>query len=255
MVNTSDLKATTATFIDLNDNEITTSKTQFYQEHLQKQNRKSRYGSLAHRNNVLYIYEGTGAHQVKEYLKDENIVKPALCSVLATFLENSIANEETDELIPISSSIVGKTLEVYADETKNPKDLLNTLDSTLSYGNTPRYTQGESKIRKELDMAYQKLQKTQDLLQLTERWRKEKEQAVNSLINNIRTYSSDTTFYQICVSSKLWQLPAGIDPFSEPSDRQIRETYTNHQNPNANISDNNNNNNSNEKNENLRARK
>ena len=192
------------------------------------------------KNNILYVYKGTGDHQVKEYLRDGNIVKPALCSVLSEFLENSIENENNDELIPVSTSTITKTLYTYSDETKDPQELLNNLDMNLSYNNTPRYTPEESQIRHELDIAYRNLQKTQESLARTEKYKKDSDDKVQSLINNIQIYSSETTFYQICVSAKVWQAPAGINPFDEPSDKQIREKYTQSLNPQTTNLDNNN---------------
>ena len=240
MIDTGTLKGTTVTFVDLNDSEIATYKKPLYEQKLNSQNKQSMYGYLTNKNNILYVYKGTGNHQVKEYLKDGNIVKPALCSVLSEFLENSIENENNDELIPVSTSTITKTLYTYSDETKDPQELLNNLDMNLSYNNTPRYTPEESQIRHELDIAYRNLQKTQELLARTEKYKKDSDDKVQSLINNIQIYSSETTFYQICVSAKVWQAPAGINPFDEPSDKQIREKYTQSLNPQTTNLDNNN---------------
>ena len=47
--------------------------------------------------NILYIYEGSGNHELKEYFKDDKIVKPAISSVISFHLENfiSLAAPET----------------------------------------------------------------------------------------------------------------------------------------------------------------
>ena len=108
MVDTSDLKATTASFVDVNDSEIYTGRSNGYKKLLHEKQLKSIYGHLGNSNNVLYIFEGSGNHSLKEYFLDNNIVKPAISSVLSKFLQNSIDNEYNNGLVSISS---GETLE------------------------------------------------------------------------------------------------------------------------------------------------
>ena len=48
---------------------------------------------------------------------------------------------------------------------------------------------------------------------------------LNLIIEGIKQYSSDTSFYQILVSAKMWQSPAGRDVFQEKSDKLIRQEF------------------------------
>lgn len=224
MVDTSDLKATTASFIDVNDIEIYNERTDGYRRLLDSRQRKSIYGRLKN-NNVLYIFEGSGNHSLKEYFLDSNVAKPALSSVLSEFLQNSISNEHNNSLASISSDDILKQLNVYGDERKSPLELLRMLDDTLSYGGAARYTSEEARLRRELDMSYVEMQKTRTKLDRVQKEKDKKELDLKSVIEGIRKYSSDTAFYQILVSAKMWQAPAGRDVFEEQSDRVIREIY------------------------------
>ena len=62
-------------------------------------------------------------------------------------------------------------------------------------------------------------------LERAEQESKKKDDALNLLIEGIKQYSSDTTFYQILASAKMWQLPSGRDVFQEKSDKLIRQEY------------------------------
>ena len=80
-------------------------------------------------------------------------------------------------------------------------------------------------IRHELDISYAEIQKTRLQLERAEHERKKKDDALNLIIEGIKQYSSDTAFYQILVSAKMWQSPAGRDVFQEKSDKLIRQEF------------------------------
>lgn len=225
MIDTSDLEATTATFVDVNDSEIYTGRTKGYKKLLQEKQLKSMYGHLGNANNVLYIFDGSGKHLLKEYFLDDNLVKPAISSVLAKFLQNSIDNEHNNDLVSISLKEILEQLSIYGDATKSPITLMKEIDDSLSYGGAIKYTTEEALIRHELDISYRENQKVRLQLERLEKEKKKKEEALNLIIDSIKQYSSDVTFYQILVSAKMWQLPAGKDVFQEKSDKLIRHEY------------------------------
>jgi len=220
MTDTSNLKATTTTFIDVNDNEIETEKTDTYKNLLQNKNRKSINGTNGTKNNSIYLYEGTGKHDLKEYLKDGNIVKPALCSIVSFFIEASL----NSKLIETPENI-SKILNKYSNEDIDPSKLLEELDSKLNYNDCPKYTKEEAKLRDELDLTYKELLKTRKKL---ERTNKEKERLSNylkSVIENIKQYCSKINFYKILVEAKLWQADEKTNFKDEKSDKEIRALY------------------------------
>lgn len=225
MVNTADLKANTATFIDVNDNEIYTTRTNGYKRLLEEKKTNSIHGTFKRTNNALFVFNGSGNHSVKEYFLDSNIAKSAISGVLAAFLENSVANEASDELISFSSTEMLSQLRKYGNAKKDPVSLLRELDESLNYGDAPRYTEAEAMLRHELDLSYSALQRARVQLESAEREKNRKAESLKSIVDGVREYCSETTFYQIMGSAKMWQIPTGRDIFSEPSDRDIRETY------------------------------
>lgn len=162
---------------------------------------------------------------MKEYFKNDNSAKPAICSVVAQFLQNSIDNEQHYSLDNISIEDALQQLSIYGDDIDNPLSLIRKLDDKLSYGGSPKYTVDEAKIRHELDISYQSVQKMRLQLETLERDKKRKDESLNLIVDGIKQYCSDTTFYQILVSSKMWQAPIGRNVFEEPSDKQVRQEY------------------------------
>ena len=217
MVETSDLKGTTFTFVDVEDVEISTQKTERYQRVLEEQQRRGIYGRNGSHENGLYFYQGNGNHDLREYFSDENLVKPALCFVISRLLQSSMNHE------PISLEVLMEGLKPYTDESKSVSELMSLLDSSISYDHVSKYTKGEVGIRRELDQAYTDLAKTIQLLEFSEREKKDKTEKISKMTDGIKKYSSDMTFYQIMCSAHMWQAPIGVDPFRELSDRQIRE--------------------------------
>jgi len=224
MVNTSDLLATIVTFVDVNDTEISTEQTVLYKNMLAERQQRSLFGVVRNSNNILYVYDGTGKHSLKEYFEDRTIVKPAVCSVVSRIIENAILNTNQNELISLSLEELIEKLKIYGIETETIL-LMEKLDQTISYDNSPKYTLEEIRLRQQLDRTYKELQKTKMRLESSERELQRKNDAISSVIEKVRKYSSDITFYQILVSAGLWQAPMGTDVFQEDSDRAIREIY------------------------------
>ncbi|MBR4617740.1 MAG: hypothetical protein IKO49_00270 [Bacilli bacterium] len=223
MTDTSNLKSQNINFIDVNDTEISTEETLEYKKILTENNRKSIYGTL--NNSILYIYEGNGIHDLKEYFKDENIVKPAICSITSLYITQSLQNEKTKNIIKSNKEEIFNILKTYSDETKKPSDLLNKLDINLNYENSPKYTKEEAKLKYEFDISCRALEEAKNQLEREKRNSRLKEEQINSIIDSIKQYSSDTAFYQILVSSGMWQEPPNRNIFEEKSDKEIRDEY------------------------------
>lgn len=225
MVNTSKLKATTATFIDVNDSEIYTTSSERYKRILQAHQQRGVCGTFRNSNNVLYIFEGNGNHSLKEYFSDNNMAKPAISGILSAFLQNSIDNENTNNLGILSSNQMYDLITKYGDEKEDPVTLLRNLDASLNYDGAPRYSKEEAKLRHELDVSYAEIGKMRMQLESAERGRDQKAATLKQVVDGIREYSSETTFYQILVPTKLWQAPSDRDVFQEESDKSIRQAY------------------------------
>lgn len=225
MANTDSLKATTVKLVDVNDNEISTEETDKYIQSLESSKRNSLFGYLTRKNNLLYIYNGNGRHSLKEFFSNKNFAKPVLCGVISKILELSIQNSQSDGLVSITPYMIFEMIKKYSNESKSIPELLDELDKEISYGGCAKYSESEMAMRRELDSVCKELLRTQQELKYSELYRQEREEKISKTIANIKKYSSETTFYQILVSSKLWQTPSGIDVFGEPSDKEIREQY------------------------------
>lgn len=199
MSDTSSILATSITFVDLSDEEISTDKTESYKKYLQEKKKKSMYGLLG--KNLLYIYNGNGNHNLLEYFKNDNISKVAIATALSYFLEISLTNNN-----PSLNELVSR-LNKYTDETQSPSVLLSELDNSLKY-NSSKYTEEEIKLRQELDATCKKLS---ELIRKNCQLEKEKtkyENNLNSVINSIKENCDDSTFYNILVPIGLWQYPS-----------------------------------------------
>lgn len=224
-VDTSAIKATSVCFIDLKDNEISTDRTTNYANILKQNQQDSIFGSLGSKQNILYFYNGSGNHSLKEYLSDGVKVKPALCSVISYIVANSIRNNNTDELISVSSSELIDVLKAFGGDKYITDELLVKLDDNIDYMNAPRYTNDELALRMELDQLYKEHLKTKYRLERKERDLDEIKIKLEKVDEAVRKYSSDATYLQIFCDSGLYQAPIGVDPFEIKSDREIREEH------------------------------
>lgn len=216
-VDTSKLDATTVKIVDVNDDEIETEESIFAKQRMDTERVKSVYGLEEKSNNVSYYYDGSGEHVLKEYLKDGVFVKPVLCSAVSYFLLRSI------EKFRISSDAIIKQFELYGNDSIDPRNLIDYLDTSLSYKGAPRYSVNESKLRKELDESYKELYKTRRELNSEAKHGKEYEKKVRDLVETIKEYSSDTTFNQIMSKLGLWNIKGDYSDL--PSDKEIRALY------------------------------
>lgn len=225
MVDTSSLKANTIAFIDANDSEISNDVTETYKKEMQKRSVKSIYGTYPNTNNVIYVYNGSGKHDLNEYFKEGSMVKPVISGVLTSYLENSVNNTQSQTLISLSQSEKIARINKYSDQRISPSALLEELDSSLSYGKTPKYTIEEATLRQELDNCYRKIRKLQEETVRVAKYNTILEEKNKQIISGIKTNCSDTTFYKILVPSGMWQLPIGVDISNQKSDREIIEEF------------------------------
>ena len=214
-VDTRSFECTSLTLIDANDNEIWNGLTDSAQENMTNRNSNELYGQFNDKNGYYY-YKGTGNHDLIEYFRDGVAVKPILHYAVSKTLEASVNNKEyklTDIINGINS---------FNRNGRSQEELLNEIDNTANYGNIPKYTQSELELRRELDELYYVYRKTSKENERLEKSEKNKNQGIKNIIDGIKKYSSDVTFYQILVEAGYWQAPRGVDPYSFPSDKEIR---------------------------------
>ena len=220
---TGELYATSISFIDINDLEAENQKTDSYRNLLTMHGHDYFYSPLGESNGVLYVYNGSGVHRIKKFFKEENnIAKPAVCACVSMFLENSILNTTTDDLIPIDVEQILSRLEQYSNDTIAPSVLLQQLDDSLSYGGATRYTDSGIEVRMELDYAYKVLRKTNDRLIRALQEQERQNDRLKAVIRGVNEFSSKTTFEQILTYSHMWYSNEERQLLSLASDKQIR---------------------------------
>lgn len=165
-------------------------------------NKEERYGIDITDNKINYYYNGTGTHNINEYLKDNNIAKPVVCSAITYFIKNSIKNTTTDNLINISMEDLYKRIKLYSDDTKNVKFLMHNLDTSLVYNHSLKYLPYEIKMRQELDQVYQMLYKTKLMLELNKKTSKINQEKLNLIITELIKNGNQELLYKMNLLEK-----------------------------------------------------
>lgn len=157
-VDISKLYANTILFKDCNDREVYDYNSKKALKQMEHISREAIIGNLNSDGNLhTYIYNGSGEHELKEYLKDVNIVKSSLCAAVSTFLENSIKNYKSEEFTPITGKQMLQTIIRYNGEFKGTDEYLNRLDQELTYGGASKYNETEHEILLDLESVYKEL--------------------------------------------------------------------------------------------------
>lgn len=206
------------TFLDVNDEEIYSIDTLKYIDILKSHNKEE--ACIKENEGCTYIYNGNGNHSLKEYSKDDNFVKAAVCFAVTNVLQSSLNDKDIDMDLFMSKLLSLINSNTTCDER------IRYIDDNLEYGTATRYTKMEAKYRKELDDAYKKEALLEKNLTSARKEAQNAKSEREKLIECIRTFSSDTTFYQIVCSAGLWNMPSD-DPFDKPTDKKIRELYEN----------------------------
>ncbi len=136
------IMASKAIFKDANDRDVYDYISKTAEKRMNRDGRMSTVGAI--NNGAIYAYYGTGEHELKAYLKDESIAKSSLCAITSKFLENSIQNENSEELIPISKTFIIPILVRNNGEFADVKSKLHELDSQIQYGKVGKYSEEEN---------------------------------------------------------------------------------------------------------------
>lgn len=222
---TGNIYATSVTFNDVNDCKIKSNKQDSYQKLLANHEYDSLFAPLGETNGVLYIYEGSGIHSIKEFFKDTSLAKPALSSIVSYFLENSIDNATSSVVIPLNIDTIMKRLFIYANEKKTIPDLLDQLDRNLYYGGAPKYSEESALMRMELDSVYKLLRRTNGTFIRSLEDKKGIEYRLDSVVHKMKDYCSDVAFQQVLTSANMWKPKCSEDLFNKPTDKSIRLNY------------------------------
>ena len=217
MVETLDLKCQSVKVVDVNDEEIATNTTSKVKAKLDENNDEALIAASRKRPNAGFcLYKGTGNHNLKEYYRNGVLVKAGLAYIVSQFIESSIKGK------PFRSVEIMPKLSYYCDHTREHEALMHELDESIDYGDVPRYSEEEAILRHQMDELCTELAQTRSSLERTSESVSRLQESNSQIIDGIRKYSSEMTFYQIMCGAGLWQAPTGVNPYEHPSDRDVR---------------------------------
>jgi len=187
-VDTSNLKANSISFIDVNNNSIKTEPTEEYKKALEDSKKNILSGTYGNDNGVLVIHNGTGKNSFKEYTSNKEFLL-----TLNYCLDNKrIKIEELINIIKNSNEKDIPYITEYKEEEKISKDMPNAPHTQAKY---------------------------KDSIEII----KEKDKMIEQLIYNIERYSSPTTYKQILMASGI--IKYDEKTLNATSDKRIREFY------------------------------
>lgn len=230
VIEAGELHATSITFVDVNDPAVECEKTDSYRDLLETSFYESTFSTLGDTNGVLYIYNGSGVHNVKQFFKNNHcIAKAAVCAVVSMFLENSLENELGGDLFTLEVPQIISRLKRFADEKMGVKNCLIRLDESLSYNGAPRYTKSSVEIKMELDSVYKLLRKTNEAFIRSLNDKQGQDLRFKAVIHGMHDFSSDVTFEQVLTYARMWYPKEDQNILSIPSDKQVRHSVIEHE--------------------------
>lgn len=194
-VDTSEIKASSIIFTDVNNKDTETEFTNDYKEFLKAKEEDKIVDHYGSTNSIIYIFKGTGKNEIEDYLKE-----PGFKAAISYILESTAKNQDKDY-----------------------DSIIEVLRNTQTEDFT-KYNFSYTKPKSDIDIA---VEATNDIVKMykdEEKLRKERENQINKLIACIKEYSSDTTYNQILMASGIYEFE---DPnyLNADSDRTIRKYY------------------------------
>ena len=219
LVDTDPLKATIATFVDVDDSEISTKSTIKIAEKLGEAGRRSIVLKSKDFSKTHLFYTGTGEHSVKEYLDDYSLPKPGICAAVKTCIDKSTNKLEKPFQESFFRSIITNTLE----NEEMVKSKLKEIDQTLDY-ECSKYTPEEYELRKMLNETILAKTKAESDLERTKQSLSDSRKEISDLQASIRAHASEVGALQILVGGGHWQVGSDKQAYlTMPSDKEVRE--------------------------------
>ena len=196
--------ATTVSFIDLNDETLLIFNPKEYKQILDREQINSMYFYLGRKNSIQYLFQSKGEHSPKAFLSDMSPAKLGISAVVANFLQNSIMNMHTNNIIEINRDYSLSVLFNYGTDYTERESTQKMLDHNLYYDGAKRYTDLEAALRTEVDSAYKVIQTADTYITNYEESNKDLKNKLNTLIKEIKNHCDEDTYYEILTDAKLW---------------------------------------------------
>lgn len=142
-VDIANIYASGVLFKDINDPYVYDYVSKTASKKMSVLGRNTYLGYLRANGPVLFAFNGTGEHSLKEYFKAGNLVKSSLCSVTSFLLDNSINNAKAHEFVPISTRMLLKMALRYNSEFEDSDSLLHKLEEEITYDGASKYIKEE----------------------------------------------------------------------------------------------------------------
>ncbi len=156
-IDISNIYATSVLFKDVNDFDVYDYYSKLASKKMEEMNRNTFISKIkSDGNNLAFLFNGMGHHELKYYFENDGLVKAALSSVVSKLIENSYINYKSDDFFEISSKYILPTLIRNNPEFNSNKELLDKLDESLKYY-ASKYTKEEDETLKEEEIKYKSL--------------------------------------------------------------------------------------------------
>lgn len=218
MSDTSNINATCSTFIDVNDTEIWTPLTEKIQKKLDDEQKKIIQIPLSE-NKRLYYFKGDGTHSIKEYLKDQSLIKVPICAHVVSSLNNSIYNNKENNHTPLmqDDSFYNTLIPQLNNDAIKKEEIVEMFDNNVDYDGVAKKTSETLDTLNELDIAYKMINTLEKDNTYLQESLKESHTSFEKLVNTVEKKVPEDTYYEILVEGTGFQMPIGKEEIKSES--------------------------------------
>lgn len=218
-------KSTCISFKDINDGEVYDEINENYEETVKKSSIGENIIKLSD-NELAYLVDGTGVHDIKEYSRTGKALSVSLSSVISKALQNSIENSNSDKFIPINIKILTEDLENImneAEQGKSVEKLMQQLDEKIQYKGAKKLSEYEIELLDQIDEMYDNQIKVNKELSSTKKAYLKQTEKLNATNNAIEQNCTYNTAKKIFIIAQDFQARDAEEILNLPSDREIIE--------------------------------
>ncbi len=226
-----DNKSTIFSFKDINDGEIRLSGddiTPEVQRIIEESPTKEVLFKRKERD-YRFCYSGNGAHRLKKYTTDGVALPACVGAAFGYVLENAIENSRSDTLIELKASDIADSMEEYlqlAIDGKSQEEIIEVLDSKLSYGGARRMTKEEAKLLDRIDLLSDAQIKTDRDMGTMRVHLDAMNKRINETTEAVAKYCTPTNYKRIIGEAGYQWGPKQLKEIAEtPSDKELIEQY------------------------------
>ena len=226
-----DNKSTIFSFKDINDGEIRLSGddiTPEVQRIIEESPTKEVLFKRKERD-YRFCYSGNGAHRLKKYTTDGVALPACVGAAFGYVLENAIENSRSDTLVELKASDIADSMEEYlqlAIDGKSQEEIIEVLDSKLSYGGARRMTKEEAKLLDRIDLLSDAQIKSDRDLGTMKVHLDAMNKRINETTEAVAKYCTPTNYKRIIGEAGYQWGPKQLKEIAEtPSDKEIIEQY------------------------------